>query len=623
MKVKEVYIILISAVLLLSAILLFLPPSTTNQQIQSAIAVDGPTDTTHYWTDEAVWTAADKDINSYALSGSGTEIDPYLIQSEWDLAYLSWTIYSDNPIDSQVSGTGLTNYFYSGLYFTQTVDLDLSAYYWQPIGTYYINAVIRYFSGNYDGDDHTIKGVFTPEDNGSGFISYQGLFGYVSGQETTQRATLSNLGVIDSYVQGTSHVGGVVAYADSNSNITNCFNAGQVSGQGSAGGVVGRMGQNSSIINCSNSGLIEGIGGNAGGVVGYAYSNSNITNCFNAGQVSGQGSTGGVVGRMEQNSSIINCSNTGSVSGDDYVAGLVGYCGSNSSITGSFNSGTVTGSSQTGGVVGYGTSSLTITDCYNTGAIDCANNSSGGIVGQFSASSVINCYNTGSVEGSNSVGGILGSGSVNSTITNSYNTGWIIGEIAVGGIGGSNSSVSITNCYNTGSIEGSVSDTGGIAGYCDSDSAITDCYNIGSVSGEMYVGGIVGGCFAGAVSNSGFEGDIEGTEYVGAICGEVAENSSATDCYAVANSSSSISLIGTNSGAIENIVGIVSAGGVENKMYFGDNFTEFAWFNFDGSPIPQNLTWSGQFQEPPIEYAGSSDWILEKMVDDGWQMIAF
>ena len=566
MKVKEVYSILISAVLLLSAILLFLPPSTTNQQIQSAIAVDGPTDTTHYWTDEAVWTAADKDINSYALSGSGTEIDPYLIQSEWDLAYLSWTIYSDNPIDSQVSGTGLTNYFYSGLYFTQTVDLDLSAYYWQPIGTYYINAVIRYFSGNYDGDDHTIKGVFTPEDNGSGFISYQGLFGYVSGQETTQRATLSNLGVIDSYVQGTSHVGGVVAYADSNSNITNCFNAGQVSGQGSAGGVVGRMGQNSSIINCSN---------------------------------------------------------TGSVSGTNYVAGLVGDFGSNSSITGSFNSGTVTGSSQTGGVVGYGTSGLTITDCYNTGAIDCANNSSGGIVGQFSASSVINCYNTGSVEGSNSVGGILGSGSVNSTITNSYNTGWIIGEIAVGGIGGSNSSVSITNCYNTGSIEGSVSDTGGIAGYCDSDSAITDCYNIGSVSGEMYVGGIVGGCFAGAVSNSGFEGDIEGTEYVGAICGEVAENSSATDCYAVANSSSSISLIGTNSGAIENIVGIVSAGGVENKMYFGDNFTEFAWFNFDGSPIPQNLTWSGQFQEPPIEYAGSSDWILEKMVDDGWQMIAF
>ena len=566
MKVKEVYSILISAVLLLSAILLFLPPSTTNQQIQSAIAVDGPTDTTHYWTDEAVWTAADKDINSYALSGSGTEIDPYLIQSEWDLAYLSWTIYSDNPIDSQVSGTGLTNYFYSGLYFTQTVDLDLSAYYWQPIGTYYINAVIRYFSGNYDGDDHTIKGVFTPEDNGSGFISYQGLFGYVSGQETTQRATLSNLGVIDSYVQGTSHVGGVVAYADSNSNITNCFNAGQVSGQGSAGGVVGRM---------------------------------------------------------EQNSSIINCSNTGSVSGTNYVAGLVGDFGSNSSITGSFNSGTVTGSSQTGGVVGYGTSGLTITDCYNTGAIDCANNSSGGIVGQFSASSVINCYNTGSVEGSNSVGGILGRGSLNSTITNSYNTGWIIGEIAVGGIGGLSSSVSITDCYNTGSIEGSVICTGGIAGYCDSDSVITDCYNTGSVSGEMYVGGIVGDCFVGAVSNSGFEGDIEGTEYVGAICGEIAENGSVADCYAVANSSSSISLIGTNSGAIENIVGIVSAGGVENKMYYGDNFTEFAWFNFDGSPIPQNLTWSGQFQEPPIEYAGSSDWILEKMIDDGWQMIAF
>ena len=620
MKVKEVYSILISAVLLLSAILLFLPPSTTNQQIQSAIAVDGPTDTTHYWTDEAVWTAADKDIKSYALSGSGTEIDPYLIQSEWDLAYLSWTIFSSNPIVSQVSGRDVADYFYSGLYFTQTVDLDLSAYYWKPIGT-----PVRSFSGYYDGGNYTVSGVFTPEDNGGGFISYQGLFGCVSGQETTQRAIISNLGVIDSYVQGnsnvSSHVGGVVAYAHSNSNIINCFNAGQVSGQGDAGGIVGRMGQNSSIINCSNSGLIEGRI-DVGGVVGYADSNSSITNCSNTGLIEGIGNrVGGVVGYAYSNSSITNCSNTGSVSGDDYVAGLVGYCGSNSSITGSFNSGTVTGSSQTGGVVGWGISSLTITDCYNTGAIDCANDSSGGIVGQFSASSVINCYNTGSVEGSDGVGGILGIGSGNSTITNSYNTGWIIGEFAVGGIGGLNFSGSIINCYNTGSIEGSVSDTGGIAGYCDSDSVITDCYNIGSVSGEMYVGGIVGGCFVGAVSNSGFEGDIEGTEYVGAICGEIAENSSAADCYAVANSSSSISLIGTNSGAIENIVGIVSAGGVENKMYCGDDFTEFAWLNFESSPIPKNLTWAGQFQGTPVEYAGQSDWILYKMQQEDWQMI--
>ena len=38
---------------------------------------------------------------SCALSGSGSQADPYLIQNEWDLAYLSWTIYTKNP------GTGL------------------------------------------------------------------------------------------------------------------------------------------------------------------------------------------------------------------------------------------------------------------------------------------------------------------------------------------------------------------------------------------------------------------------------------------------------------------------------------------------------------------------------------
>ena len=180
---------------------------------QTTAAATAPTDTSKYWTDEAAWSAAGKDFNNYTLSGSGGQDDPYLIQSEWDLAYLSWTIYTNNPIEA--SHVSRPWYYYSGIYFEQTADLDLSAYYWQPIGIQFLRDgtnIVRYFSGNYNGDGHVVSGVFTPAGEGDGY-SHQGLFGGVSGFSSTNFATISNVGVIDSFVQGDSYVGGVVGGA--------------------------------------------------------------------------------------------------------------------------------------------------------------------------------------------------------------------------------------------------------------------------------------------------------------------------------------------------------------------------------------------------------------------------
>ena len=422
-----------------------------------------------YWTDEAVWSAAGKDFNNYTLSGSGGQDDPYLIQSEWDLAYLSWTIYTNNPIQAN---HGSNVYYYSGTYFKQTADLDLSAYYWQPIGILNLRdgtSANRYFSGYYDGGSHTVSGLFTPAGKSNGY-SYQGLFGYVRGQSSTSKATISNVGVIDSFVQGYDYVGGVVGY-------------------GSA------------------------------------------TNCYNTGSVSGSNNVGGVVG----SGSATNCYNTGSVNGLHYV----------------------------GGVVGFGRNQTTT-----------------------------NCYNTGSVSGSTYVGGVVGLGLA-------------------------------TNCYNTGSVEGN-SDVGGVVGFIDSGT-VTNCYNTGSVSGEEYVGGIVGTASnSSAVTNCGFEGVINGSSSVGAIVGDIYDSSSVvSNCYAVAESDSEISLVGSNSGSgtIENIVGIITSGGTSKKVYTGSDFSGFAWLNFDSSPVPKGLSWAGQFQEPPAEYAGNSNWILTKMQSEGWSAI--
>ena len=244
----------------------------------------------------------------------------------------------------------------------------------------------------------------------------------------------------------------------------------------------------------------------------------------------------------------------------------------------------------------------------------------------YSNITITNCFNTGSVSGSSrDVGGIVGG--ANGTISNCYNTGSVVNLLKtysnIGGIVGSaRKGSTVTNCYNTGSVEG-YSDVGGIVGF--TYAIVENCYNTGSVSGEEFVGGIVGTASnSAAVTNCGFEGVINGSSSIGAIVGDISHASAAiSNCYAVAESDSEISLVGSNSGSgtIENIVGIITSGGTSKKVYTGSDFSGFAWLNFDSSPMPKGLSWAGQFQEPPAEYAGNSNWILTKMQSEGWSAI--
>ena len=151
--------------------------------------------------------------NHYADSfagGTGSETDPYQIETAEQLSLLAVNVNS---------GTN-----YSGIYFEQTADIDLSAYWWDAIGTY--TSDYNEFAGHYDGGTHTVSGVFTQAGSSSTY-SYQGLFGYVRGASSTNRAEISNVGVINSNIQGYDNVGGI-AGGDYYTNITNCYNMGSV-----------------------------------------------------------------------------------------------------------------------------------------------------------------------------------------------------------------------------------------------------------------------------------------------------------------------------------------------------------------------------------------------------------
>ncbi len=178
---------------------------------------------------------------------------------------------------------------------------------WTPIGN-----DDNSYTGAFNGNDYTISGLYFNNSE----TNYVGLFGYVG-----ENGTVKNTGVINSYFNGRTYVGGVVS-CNYYGTIENCNNEGIVSGSGNVGGVAGAN-NGGTIENCYNEGIVSGSGYYVGGVVGLNFKGT-ITNCYNTGVVSGSNYIGGVVG-YNKNGTISNCyyldtAYTGGIDGED-VAG--------------------------------------------------------------------------------------------------------------------------------------------------------------------------------------------------------------------------------------------------------------------------------------------------------------
>ena len=177
---------------------------------------------------------------------------------------------------------------------------------WTPIGYYDSLFESVNYSGTFDGQNHTISGLYF-NNRSTDFV---GLFGCLgSGGE------IKNVGVIDSYISGSDTIGGICG--DNKGVITGCYNTGRVSGTGN--NVGGVCGDNKGVITgCYNTGTVSGSGSAVGGVCGINI--GKITGCYNTGTVSGTGSSGlyigGVCGYNKNEGKITGCyTNNGGVCG--------------------------------------------------------------------------------------------------------------------------------------------------------------------------------------------------------------------------------------------------------------------------------------------------------------------
>ena len=269
------------------------------------------------------------------MNGDGTEGSPYQIKTYEDLKEFASIVNGEHHLKAPQNRAACGKLMN---------DITCDDKKWVPIG----NANSPYI-GHFDGDQNEIR-YLSNEETGAEKEG-QGLFGEIGA------GGVENVSIVGGIIEGKNYVGAVVGH-NTGGEITNCYNAGAVSGTGNYVG--GMAGFNSDdITNCCNTGAVSGTGDNVGGMVG-RNNNGRITDCYNMGAVSGTGNNVGGMAGYISGDEISNSYNTGAVSGSNYVGGLTGTNVGN--ITNCYNTGAVSGSNNVGGVSGRG--SGIISSCY-------------------------------------------------------------------------------------------------------------------------------------------------------------------------------------------------------------------------------------------------------------------
>jgi hypothetical protein len=272
-------------------------------------------------------------------AGDGTEESPYQISRPDNLIWLS-----GNP--------GLWSYFY-----VQTADIDISSIDkgtgWSPIG----NTTDK-FTGSFDGQGHTIDGLYInrPAESGIGFFG------------RTLNAEIKNINLTNVNVVGSASTGGLAGYIETTV-VSECSVTGSVTGANNTGGLIGMSLTSSEIRSCSSISTVTGTK-YAGGLCGYNTTNSLISNSFSLGDVNGSDFAGGFLGYNNNSAIVNNCYSAGSVSGAGTKGGFAAGNVNESEVNGSFWDLNTSGQSESAGGTGKTTAEMQTMTTYTDAGWD-------------------------------------------------------------------------------------------------------------------------------------------------------------------------------------------------------------------------------------------------------------
>ena len=227
-------------------------------------------------------------------SGSGSQADPYLIETPQHLAYLSEQVRAGET--------------YEGKYFKLASDLDMGGdkdLKFSPIGFFdeYVDPedqskIIddsKYFLGVFDGNYKTIDNVYIYYMDEVNSVGGTGLFACISGNAVIKNLSIGNRSKIEGLDSSGLFVGTMKG-----GTISNCVNNAELSLESGwyHGGIVGLM--NGGVISgCVNSAKITSLTGVAG-IAGYVDGDVIIENCYNTSEICFTGMYGGgLVGSID------------------------------------------------------------------------------------------------------------------------------------------------------------------------------------------------------------------------------------------------------------------------------------------------------------------------------------
>jgi len=229
--------------------------------------------------------------------------DVYQISNAAELAWVASTVNA---------GTNIT------LKAELTDNIDLGDFAWTPIGT---NASNKQFKGQFNGNNHTIKGLYIDTTS-----NYQGFFGYTNGatvkdftvEGTVTSTNLYSAGAVGyaaastlsgitnkAVVCGRQYVSGITSYANGATTIDCCVNRGNITASSTyAAGITTYMNAATTVVtNCLNTADINGAGYVASIVANVTNSGGTVQKCVNIGRVlSEAGTTGNVYAAVSQTS---------------------------------------------------------------------------------------------------------------------------------------------------------------------------------------------------------------------------------------------------------------------------------------------------------------------------------
>ena len=346
--------------------------------------------------------------NAWGLTGTGTAADPYLVSTAADFKAMA------KNCNAEHKGTGE--------YFKMTNDIDFGGTAESPVqlpaigkdGNAQITKIAYGFDGTFDGDGHTISGIYHTENGNNAEGKYNALFGCIDKNGVVKNIIFSE----NNHITGYNYVGSIASL--NMGTIENCTNNADITASNfAAGGICGFMvNGNGTVRDCHNHGNIKAMT-YASGICGGSQSGKSITTysyliegCTNSGNLSTSNSLGSAGIAGSYSGAVKNCTNSGNA--DDtkgtskskqYTAGIVSCASFAVDIDGCTNSGSISGVKNVGGILGNVMKgdevTTTIKNCTNNGTVSGQDLYVAGIVGNSARAnglvSVESCTNNGEV----------------------------------------------------------------------------------------------------------------------------------------------------------------------------------------------------------------------------------